>query len=165
MGVDMNDETRVVRRELGVRGIVQGVGFRPFVHQLAVAHGLAGFIRNSDEGVDIAVEGTARAVDSFQRELTTLAPPLARLERILVRVLQGAPLASRWSQARPTIANAPPWPTSTCARRAPASTATLTTAVTTRSPSPAPRAVPRCNFKRAAAEAKTDRARRRGTMR
>jgi hydrogenase maturation protein HypF len=62
--------------------VVQGVGFRPFVHRLALRHGLAGWVRNAAGDVRIAVEGPAEAVAAFAAALRAEAPPLARLERV-----------------------------------------------------------------------------------
>ena len=72
------------RRRVRVRveGVVQGVGFRPFVHGLAGDLDLAGFVLNDGHGVLIEVEGEQRAVDRFLERLPAEAPPLARLERI-----------------------------------------------------------------------------------
>ncbi len=64
----------VERRLIAVEGIVQGVGFRPYVHRLAAAHALRGFVRNNAGGVLIDVEGHTAQVDEFCR-LLTLAPP------------------------------------------------------------------------------------------
>jgi hydrogenase maturation protein HypF len=52
---------------ISVRGIVQGVGFRPFVYGLAVKHNLKGWVYNTSEDVKIEVEGTAEAVEQFVR--------------------------------------------------------------------------------------------------
>lgn len=70
------------RRAIAVHGIVQGVGFRPFVYGLATRLGLGGFIRNQTGGVWIEVEGPCRALDSFLHDLTTCAPPLARIDHV-----------------------------------------------------------------------------------
>jgi hydrogenase maturation protein HypF len=70
------------RREIAVRGIVQGVGFRPFIHTLARRHGLAGWVRNDAEGVRIAVEGAAADLDRFLGQITADAPPLAVVESV-----------------------------------------------------------------------------------
>jgi hydrogenase maturation protein HypF len=70
---------------ISVRGIVQGVGFRPFVYGLAVKHGLKGFVYNTSEDVKIEVEGAADEVRLFEQELRIKAPPLANIEEITVR--------------------------------------------------------------------------------
>ncbi len=69
---------------ISVRGIVQGVGFRPFVYGLAVKHNLKGSVYNTSEDVRIEVEGRAEAIKQFERELKTKAPPLAHIENIAV---------------------------------------------------------------------------------
>ena len=66
-------------KQISVRGVVQGVGFRPFVYRLAHDHGLTGWVLNHSGGVDIEVEGSPPALDAFVRDLTALAPPLARI--------------------------------------------------------------------------------------
>ena len=81
----------LLRREaLTVRGVVQGVGFRPFVYRLAAEEGLAGFIGNDTGGVTIEVEGPAGSIESFRRRLQAEAPPLSRIDSVLA------------SEARPT---------------------------------------------------------------
>ena len=75
------------RREVSVRGIVQGVGFRPFVYALARKHGLAGAVRNDAEGVHIEVEGASEDLDRFVRLLEGDAPPLAVIEAVECRLL------------------------------------------------------------------------------
>jgi hydrogenase maturation protein HypF len=67
---------------LSVTGVVQGVGFRPFVHRLALRHGLAGWVRNASGDVQIEVEGSAAGLDRFLRSLREEAPPLARIQRV-----------------------------------------------------------------------------------
>jgi hydrogenase maturation protein HypF len=69
---------------ISVRGIVQGVGFRPFVYGLAVKHNLKGWVYNTSEDVRIEVEGKAEAIKQFERELQTQAPPLAHIENVTV---------------------------------------------------------------------------------
>src|ERR671937_138628 len=70
------------RRAVAVRGIVQGVGFRPFIYSLARRHGLAGFVRNDADGVHIEVEGAPEALDLFGRGILDEAPPLAVVEAV-----------------------------------------------------------------------------------
>jgi len=60
-------------------GIVQGVGFRPFIYRLAVRHGLAGFVQNRPDGVLVEVEGTPSAIDSFFSSVSEELPPLANI--------------------------------------------------------------------------------------
>ncbi len=71
-----------VRRAVRVEGIVQGVGFRPFVHGLATRLGLAGLVGNDVDGVFIEVEGSVADVDAFLVALRRDAPPLAEIERV-----------------------------------------------------------------------------------
>jgi len=71
-----------IRRRLRVRGIVQGVGFRPTVYRLAVERGLDGWVLNDAEGVLIEVEGPAAKVESFVSALRDDPPPLARITAI-----------------------------------------------------------------------------------
>jgi hydrogenase maturation protein HypF len=67
---------------LHVTGVVQGVGFRPWVHRLAARHALDGWVRNQAGDVEIAVEGAPDELEAFARELGVDAPPLARVERV-----------------------------------------------------------------------------------
>ncbi len=68
--------------KIGVRGVVQGVGFRPFVYRLAREHGLTGWVLNHSGGVEIQVEGPPDRLAAFARDLREHAPPLARIEGI-----------------------------------------------------------------------------------
>jgi len=73
------------RAEIAVTGIVQGVGFRPFVYRLATHHGLVGFVRNlGDAGVEIVVEGERRTIEAFALALRSEQPPLARIEDVKI---------------------------------------------------------------------------------
>ena len=69
-----------MRKSISVRGVVQGVGFRPFVYRLAHEHGLTGWVLNRSGGVEIEVEGPATALAVFLRDLETEAPPRAHIE-------------------------------------------------------------------------------------
>ena len=87
---DTTSERDIQRRLIWVQGVVQGVGFRPFVYRLARDHALRGWVRNTSAGVEIDIEGPPAALDAFERDLTADAPPLSRLEA--VRVQQAAPV-------------------------------------------------------------------------
>src|SRR3954447_5270741 len=67
-----------------VDGVVQGVGFRPFVFRLAEELALAGWVRNDARGVKLEVEGAPAAVERFLAELPARAPRLARVEGVTV---------------------------------------------------------------------------------
>jgi hydrogenase maturation protein HypF len=69
-------------RHLRIRGIVQGVGFRPFVYGLARRFGLAGTVWNDGEGVVVELEGPADDLDRFAVALREAAPPLARIDAV-----------------------------------------------------------------------------------
>jgi hydrogenase maturation protein HypF len=75
-----------IRAEIIVTGIVQGVGFRPFVFRLAKIFGLVGIVRNlGDAGVEIVVEGERRAIENFTSALRSGQPPLARIEDVKIQ--------------------------------------------------------------------------------
>ena len=69
-------------RLLRVRGIVQGVGFRPFVHRMATRHTLSGWVRNVAGTVEIHVEGEQRDVEAFELSIEAHAPPAARIDSL-----------------------------------------------------------------------------------
>ena len=75
-----NGTTRTTR--INVRGQVQGVGFRPFIHRLATELGLNGWVRNAAGGVEIEVQGEDAAVSALLRRIASEAPPLARLDEV-----------------------------------------------------------------------------------
>jgi len=72
----------IARRKISVYGVVQGVGFRPFVYRLAHEHELAGWVLNHSGGVNIEVEGPLAVLDVFLHDLQAKAPPLACIEGI-----------------------------------------------------------------------------------
>jgi len=72
----------MARRHIAVNGIVQGVGFRPFVHQLATRLGLGGFVCNQQGGVRIEVEGIPELLDEFVTKLSSQSPPLAKIHGV-----------------------------------------------------------------------------------
>ena len=70
--------------QLHVNGVVQGVGFRPFVYGLAIKLNLNGWVRNTSAGVDIELDGMRPALETFIQALRTEAPPLAHIDEIRV---------------------------------------------------------------------------------
>ena len=86
-----------VARALLVEGVVQGVGFRPFVWRLATELGLAGRVRNAAGRVEIEAAGSAALLDAFARRLRADAPPRARVERVTA-----APLAPELASVLPS---------------------------------------------------------------
>ncbi|POG22303.1 carbamoyltransferase HypF [Aeromonas bestiarum] len=76
-----------LRREFHIDGIVQGVGFRPFVYGLALRHALTGYVLNDANGVTIGAEGSPEQLAAFARELRELAPPLSRIDHFSEREL------------------------------------------------------------------------------
>ncbi len=83
MGLDNEMKSQIKQRAMvNVRGIVQGVGFRPFVYRLAAMHHLFGWVRNTSGKVEIEVEGNKTEIRKFLQELETQAPTMARIEHI-----------------------------------------------------------------------------------
>jgi hydrogenase maturation protein HypF len=80
-------------RLIRVRGVVQGVGFRPFVYRLARANALSGWVLNQEDGVEIQVEGSAAALDAFTRALANEAPPAAQIAALDVAQTEPANLS------------------------------------------------------------------------
>jgi hydrogenase maturation protein HypF len=80
----------VVRTKIRVTGIVQGVGFRPFIYRIAVKNDLNGYVRNrGDAGVEILVEGREENIKKFLRDLKEKKPPLAQIYEIITLPLKG----------------------------------------------------------------------------
>jgi hydrogenase maturation protein HypF len=77
-----------IRTAVRVEGVVQGVGFRPFVYSLATSLGLGGLVGNDADGVFAEVEGDPAAVEEFLAALARDAPPLARIERVTTSVMR-----------------------------------------------------------------------------
>lgn len=78
--------TRLGRR-IEVRGIVQGVGFRPWIYRLATEEGLAGCVRNDATGVTIEAFGSEEALDDFVRRLESSPPPTADIRQLRSRAI------------------------------------------------------------------------------
>jgi hydrogenase maturation protein HypF len=79
--------TSVQRVRVRIEGVVQGVGFRPYVHRLATELGLAGFVRNDARGVVVEAEGDAGAVAALLARLPAEAPPMAVVDAITPEVV------------------------------------------------------------------------------
>ncbi len=98
-----------------VRGVVQGVGFRPFVYRLACANTLNGWVLNAGEGVEIHLEGAETGLEAFVRDLKAQPPPAASIAEIEVRPAEATGLHEftiRTSQRRerPTVRISPDLP-------------------------------------------------------
>jgi len=85
----MSEGAGTAARHLTVTGVVQGVGFRPFVHRLAGRFNLAGWVRNVAGTVEIRLEGAQAQLDAFEASLRGEAPPIARIDAV-----QSAPAAA-----------------------------------------------------------------------
>lgn len=82
-------EMAAVRVKINVTGIVQGVGFRPFIYRTAVKNGLKGYVRNrGDAGVEILLEGKENNIQNFTRELKEKKPLLAQIHEIIITKLE-----------------------------------------------------------------------------
>ncbi len=79
-----------LREKIIVTGIVQGVGFRPFIYRLAEENGLAGYVRNrGDAGVEILLEGNPQNIKNFMLDLTAKKPPIAQIDSVKSTELSG----------------------------------------------------------------------------
>jgi hydrogenase maturation protein HypF len=79
-----------LRVKINITGIVQGVGFRPFIYRIAVRNGLAGYVRNrGDAGVEILLEGNAQSIQIFLHDLKEKKPPLAQIHDVITTTLTG----------------------------------------------------------------------------
>jgi hydrogenase maturation protein HypF len=96
--------TNISLVRVSVRGVVQGVGFRPFVYQLASRHRLRGWVCNTSEDVKIEVEGEAKDIEAFLAGLREEAPPLSYIEDITVTT--GHPAYYVKFEIRPSLAEA-----------------------------------------------------------
>ena len=82
------------RLAISVKGIVQGVGFRPFIYQLAVKHDLKGWVTNTSGEVRIEVEGAKNKITVFLSELETEAPPQSHITNVMSTILPPAGYAN-----------------------------------------------------------------------
>ena len=98
-----------------VRGVVQGVGFRPFVYRLACANTLNGWVLNGEEGVEIHLEGSESGLEAFVRELKAQPPPAASIAEIDVQPavpegLREFTIRESQRRQRPTVRISPDLP-------------------------------------------------------
>ena len=84
-----------VRQRFSVTGVVQGVGFRPFVHRIASELGLTGFVGNDSGAVFLEVQGPFVRIDEFHRRLRAEAPPLAVITDVHIVDINAEPLCDR----------------------------------------------------------------------
>jgi hydrogenase maturation protein HypF len=79
-----------MRVKIRVTGIIQGVGFRPFIYRIAVKNGLKGYVRNmGDAGVEILLEGEENAINNFLKDLREKKPQLTQIHEIITVKLEG----------------------------------------------------------------------------
>ncbi len=98
-----------------VRGVVQGVGFRPFVYRLARANTLGGWVLNGEEGVEIYLEGAEQGLQAFVREMKTQPPPAASIAEMEVQEVaplgvNGFTIRESQRRERPTVRISPDLP-------------------------------------------------------
>ena len=78
----------LIGKKIHIAGIVQGVGFRPFIYGLAQKHHISGWVRNSSAGVDIVANGSHGALEAFIDDIRHNPPPLANIDQIEVTTVQ-----------------------------------------------------------------------------
>jgi len=116
--MNVNKPANKQRRLITVKGVVQGVGFRPLVYRLAVELGLKGFVLNTSGSVEIDVEGKSDAIDSFLARLPREVPAVACVEKIVqrpaplqhyadFRIRESRPRAGDYQLVSPDIATCP----------------------------------------------------------
>ena len=76
-----------IRKNIIIKGIVQGVGFRPFIHKLVQNYHLSGWVLNSNQGVEMDIEGKTEELNNFISGIKKKLPPLARIEKIDINQL------------------------------------------------------------------------------
>ena len=78
----IHGEAAIRQIHIEIEGIVQGVGFRPFLHRLADGHRITGWVRNTSAGLEGVLQGTARDLEAFQAKLQDDAPTMAQIEAV-----------------------------------------------------------------------------------
>lgn len=74
--------SKIVRKKIVVKGVVQGVGFRPHIYKLALAGGLGGWVKNDASGVTIEAEGPGAALSEFIKDIRRRRPPASRIDSV-----------------------------------------------------------------------------------
>lgn len=74
--------SKIVRKKILIRGVVQGVGFRPHVYKLALDSGLGGWVKNDASGVTIEAEGPGAAIGEFIKDISRRSPPASRIDSV-----------------------------------------------------------------------------------
>ena len=97
---DAHPAHELVARRISIQGVVQGVGFRPFVYQLAAQHHVRGWVLNGEAGVEIHAEGAAAALASFLTQLQATPPAAACIRQTNIRTV--APEGFADFQIRPS---------------------------------------------------------------
>ena len=87
----IHGEAAIRQIHIEIEGIVQGVGFRPFLHRLADGHRITGWVRNTSAGLEGVLQGTARDLEAFQAKLQDDAPPMAQIEAVRISDISSAP--------------------------------------------------------------------------
>jgi hydrogenase maturation protein HypF len=114
----MTEDKDNILTRISVLGVVQGVGFRPFIYQLAHKHNLRGWVFNTSGAVKIEVEGAAKDIERFLKDIPRLAPPVAHIEEIKsepgtpagyadFEIRPSLPEAGRYQLVSPDIATCP----------------------------------------------------------
>jgi len=84
----MVKKNNILRYRINVKGVVQGVGFRPFIYRLAKENKLYGWVLNSSEGVIIEVEGESKYLNLFVKDIKKKAPPMAKIDELSLEELE-----------------------------------------------------------------------------
>jgi len=79
------DSGKIIRARIEITGIIQGVGFRPFIYRLAQTRNLNGYVANTAAGVSIEIDGSEQEIASFVKDITSEKPPLAHIEELQVK--------------------------------------------------------------------------------
>jgi hydrogenase maturation protein HypF len=85
------DGKKIIRGLLKITGVIQGVGFRPFIYRLARDRGLAGYVANTAAGVTIEIDGTAQEIERFAQAIASDKPPLACIEELHLEKIKLGP--------------------------------------------------------------------------